>query len=66
MKRILQSAEGEVPKLGSPWAGDITIKVDAHRAGTSISVWMTTVPPGAQLPSHRHVREDAVAFRNGA
>ena len=61
-KRILRSGEGEVIKLGPPATGEVTIKVDARRAGSAFAMGTETLLPGGAIPVHRHLFQDEVLF----
>ena len=59
---FFQPAEGEVLKLGPPAAGEVIIKVDPRRTGSTFTVGTETLLPNAQIPVHRHLHHDEVLF----
>ena len=62
MTHILQPGEGEVLKLGPPLSGELMLKVDPQRSGSALVMGTWTLPPGAELPVHRHLHQETVLF----
>ena len=59
---MLQPGEGETLKLGSPYAGDVVIKMDPEQVGGGFAAGTQTLSPGTEIPVHRHLQADRVFF----
>ena len=61
-QHLFAPGDGEVLKLGPPAPGEIIIKVDPKRDGSSYAMGTETLLPGAAIPVHRHLEQDEVIF----
>lgn len=52
----------DVLKLGPPATGDMVIKVDPKRTGSTFAMGTESLAPGAAIPVHRHLSQDEVLF----